>query len=439
MSSVDEKRNDRSDDRDDEEREVLDEELPAAPELHPLLRISEQQFLLGLSENNPDHGITVQEKKEIREKMTKFIEENHMTPFYRYLTALHQDKKSTSSPSSSSSSFDVTLSQWPAREESWYTTHDTINTDKLKEFEAKIAEAHENAGDTEVRDAMLNKANYIAATGDYTQAIEQYEKVLEKTVGVASKIDTILQMIRLHLTFHQLAPLKKDIQRAKTLVEEGGDWERKNQLQVYEGVYLLVTRKFTDASRLFLESVATFTTSELMPYSTFVLYACVLALITVDRQTLKEKVLKSPEILSELDNTPHLRSLLFSLYQCNYSEFMTSLSSITPVLARTPYLHNHLSYYLRELRVVAYSQFLSSYKAASLSSMAASFGVSAEFMDRELFRFISAGKINAKIDKVNAVVDTNRPDTRNQAYTNVLKSSDSLLNRLHKLSKVVAL
>ena len=45
-------------------------------------------------------------------------------------------------------------------------------------------------------------------------------------------------------------------------------------------------------------------------------------------------------------------------------------------------------------------QFLESYKSVTLGSMAAAFGVSVDFMDRELVDFIVAGRLPAKIDKV---------------------------------------
>ena len=224
-----------------------------------------------------------------------------------------------------------------------------------------------------------------------------------------------------------------------SLIEQGGDWERKNQLAVYESVYLMLTRQFPAASKLLLDAVSTFTTTELFSYTTFVLHACTLSLISVDRATLAKDILKSPEILSVLDDVPHLRQLLTSLYKCNYRDFFVAVAGITPQLQRSPYLSPHVKYYLRELRVVAYTQFLRSYKAASLQAMADSFGVSAAFMDAELFRFISAGRIHAKIDKVAAVVDTNRPDKRNEIYGTFVKNGDALLNRMHKLAKVIAL
>lgn len=50
--------------------------------------------------------------------------------------------------------------------------------------------------------------------------------------------------------------------------------------------------------------------------------------------------------------------------------------------------------------MVAYTQFLQSYKSVGLASMAAAFNVSNEFLDHEVAELIVAGRINARIDKV---------------------------------------
>lgn len=59
--------------------------------------------------------------------------------------------------------------------------------------------------------------------------------------------------------------------------------------------------------------------------------------------------------------------------------------------------------------------------------------------DRELSRFISAGRLNAKIDKVGGIVETTRPDARNAQYYQIIKRGDLLLNRVQKLSRVINL
>jgi len=146
----------------------------------------------------------------------------------------------------------------------------------------------------------------------------------------------------------------------------------------------------------------------------------------------------NPDVLSVIRDVPNLRTFLLSLYECKYADFYASLAAITPQLKQDLYLAHHVDYFLREIRIVAYSQFLESYRSVTLSSFAVAFGVTEPFIDRELARFISAGRLNCKIDKVGGIVETNRPDTKNAQYAEAIKQGDLLLNRIQKLSKVIA-
>ena len=56
---------------------------------------------------------------------------------------------------------------------------------------------------------------------------------------------------------------------------------------------------------------------------------------------------------------------------------------------------------------------------------------------RELSRFIAAGRLHCKIDKVGGIVETNRPDSKNWQYQESIKKGDLLLNRVQKLSRVI--
>ena len=76
------------------------------------------------------------------------------------------------------------------------------------------------------------------------------------------------------------------------LIDEGGDWDRRNRLKVYEGCYLLMARDFKKASKLFQESVATFTATELMPYNTMIFYGVITCVLSMNRVDLKKKVRK---------------------------------------------------------------------------------------------------------------------------------------------------
>ncbi len=60
------------------------------------------------------------------------------------------------------------------------------------------------------------------------------------------------------------------------------------------------------------------------------------------------------------------------------------------------------------MRLVAYAQFLESYKSVTMESMATAFDVGLPFLDEEISGFICAGRLSAKIDKVAGIIETRR-------------------------------
>lgn len=60
--------------------------------------------------------------------------------------------------------------------------------------------------------------------------------------------------------------ISKDIDTCHKLIEEGADWDKKNKLKIFEGVYCMMIRDFKKASGLFVSSIATFTAVEVMPF-----------------------------------------------------------------------------------------------------------------------------------------------------------------------------
>lgn len=308
---------------------------------------------------------------------------------------------------------------------------------KLEELDEKLKEAKESAGESEVRDALLARADFFASIFDRRRAEEAYDQTLEATVGVGQKIDVVLALIRLGLTDIDFKFMAKNIARAKDLIERGGDWERRNRLKVYEATYLMAKRDITGAAKLLLDSLQTFSATELYDYKTFVFYTVITALVSVDRPTLRDKVANAPEILTVILEEPTLNNFLNALVNCDYKKYTEALPDALDIISEDRFLSTHKNYIGRELRVVAYSQFLASYQSVTIDAMCHNFGVGKEFMDKELSRFIAAGRLNCKIDMVGGVIETTRPDAKNALYQRTIKQGDLLLNRVQKLSRVI--
>jgi len=305
------------------------------------------------------------------------------------------------------------------------------------QLDATIKDAIENLGESEVRDALQAKADFYARIGDKDNAVKQYRVTLEKTVGSGQKLDIIFTILRVGLFWMDHDLIKRNLEQAHSMVAEGTDWDRKNRLKVYDAIHALSIREFNKSAKHLLETLSTFTAVELIDYETYIFYTVVMSVVSLDRVTLKQKVIYAPEILAVIHNIPHLNSLLHSLYACNYAPFFVALAGITDTLKKNRFLAAHAGFFCKEMRVIAYSQMLESYRSVQLESMATAFGVSEEFLDKELSRFIASGRLHCKIDKVGGIVETNRPDSKNAQYQATIKQGDLLLNRVQKLSRVI--
>lgn len=92
--------------------------------------------------------------------------------------------------------------------------------------------------------------------------------------------------------------------------------------------------------------------------------------------------MSSPEVNSVLPELPHLGDYFTSLYNCDYARFFRSLAEIEQIyLIPSRILSPHTQYYVREMRILAYSQLLQSYRSVSIASLSAAFGVTPSFID----------------------------------------------------------
>jgi 26S proteasome regulatory subunit N7 len=305
------------------------------------------------------------------------------------------------------------------------------------------------------------------------KAIEAYEAAIAKTAGLASRIDLRLSIVRVHFFHGNLKAVAAAIATAKALIDQGGDWDRRNRCKVYQGLHAIAVRDFKLGATLFLDTLSTFTALELIDYTDFVALCVIAGTFACDRKDLKKKVRFSvggyivkthfprvdPRIArshrinagaaapQRLHRLPLQLQLLALLHRIRCVRTLFPRPTLTKVAAEVEEHHLqtsnllaiHTRFYVREMRIKAYAQFLESYRSVTLSSLGHAFGVSEDFVDGDLARFIASGRLAYAIDKVNGVVETTSRsvDPRNLKYEQVIQRSDALLNNIQRLSRVV--
>ncbi|KAJ9620134.1 proteasome regulatory particle subunit [Taxawa tesnikishii (nom. ined.)] len=373
--------------------------------------------------------------------------------------------------------------------------YEELKRDNEKELEAIQKEeddAVENAGDTEVQAARGKRAEFYARICDKDAALAAFEALMEKTGILASKIDIVLAILRIGLFFDDKLLVKRTLRDAVLW------WS-------LVGLHLITIRSHNLAAPLLLDSLSTFTSTELCSYSALVAYAVLAGSVALPRRDFKSRVVDAPEVRAilgsdsdsdrlaalsgavsshpstgadvsamdvdeknatttpkptavnlttlgsgsgsgeqekaepEIDFSP-LASMIQSLYSGQYQQFFKALSTVeTNFLATDRYLYEHRRWYIKEMRLRAYAQLLQSYKVVGLDSMARSFGVSVDWLDRDLAPFIASQRLPCTIDRVKGVIETQRAGDKNKQYNDVVKQGDQLITKLQKYGQVVRL
>ena len=189
---------------------------------------------------------------------------------------------------------------------------------------------------------------------DYPEAEKIFREAYAKSGGASKKMEILLEVMLMNIEKFDIDALKKDVNTCKALVEDGADWDKKNKLKIFEGVYCMLVRDLPRAADLLLSSIATFTCVELMSYKDFVFYTVVTAMVTQDRKTIRKEVVHSPDILAVIRDIPFLRQYLDSLYNCDYKSFFEAFVEIIDAIKADKYLNTHANYFIKEMRLVAY-------------------------------------------------------------------------------------
>jgi len=312
------------------------------------------------------------------------------------------------------------------------------NKNILTSLETKVDEAKASAGDMEVFKARWEVAQFSAKSLSKEEAIEAYRKVLKlPKLSNGKKIDALMESSRVACFYDDRETNIEILERISKLVDNTVDWDRRNRLMVYNAISKLQSRDLKSASSLLLKEISTFSCVEMCSYKDFLVYAILCNTLYLSRNELKAKIINTSEIHIISQAIPQISDVVFSLYNCNYNDYLSALVNLEPFLVADRFLQRHAGFILRELHVLGYKQFLDAYKSVTLESMSSIFGIGKDFLDAQLVRFISAGRLSAKIDKVSGVVDTNRPDNKNELYKRIIREGDLLLNRMQKLSKII--
>ncbi|XP_063239647.1 26S proteasome non-ATPase regulatory subunit 6-like [Bacillus rossius redtenbacheri] len=402
----------------------MTEELEKPPPA--ILKLAKMKFVLTLPEHRLDNAL--------RAQLLEGIVKENMAPYYKTVCA------------------DL---GWPV-DEDLLKKMSAAYEEELARFDARDGIDDEDDHSSGWRD----KLDYLCSMGDREGAERLAgSKLGDRALSTRSRLHAWFALFRSALLHGcDRDGMRQAVEGAEALVAGGaGDWGARNKLKAYRGLYALAVRDYDAAARLLLDCVPTFESHELACFEDVARYATLACMLVLPRGELARALARSGEMAQALaDRCPALGEYFRSLHECRYADFFASLAGVGAEMRLDPLLHPHYRQYVRGMRLRAYDQSLRAYSSLGLRRMGETFGVSEDFVEREVARFVADGRLRCRIDKVARAVVTQfcgaecsehgdevaayfsgAVHDREVMYQKIIKHGDNVLNRTKKLARVI--
>ncbi|KAI5185906.1 26S proteasome regulatory subunit N7 [Nematocida homosporus] len=258
------------------------------------------------------------------------------------------------------------------------------------EMESELGDAPE--------EELMAWAEKAAKEVEYEQFVRVTRWLFEKNTSLALKFDVYTAEIRMLILLERNSEISLLIKKIEGLIELGIDWGRRNKFKVYKGLVHLLSREYREASRQFSESLSTFEGEELLTYLELVRYTIFCGMISLSRLEIEKNLIDSSEICEVIKELPGAREMVHAFYECSYANLFSWLAVFSKSLYEDMHLQDRVDYFVYLVKVQAYAQLFMSYKAISLEQMSLIFGVSTEYIHRDIESMILRGDLLCKIN-----------------------------------------
>jgi len=162
----------------------------------------------------------------------------------------------------------------------------------------------------------------------------------------------------------------------------------KNRCKCYQACLSLKKKQINEAFKLFSEIFSSFNCLEMLSLEELYLYTVCTGLLSCDREQLKEKILKCPEVFAYSDTNVPLSNFASAFYNTEYNKIFPNFLPMMFSFRCDWFLYPHCNYISKALRVKCYQQYLKPYKNMKMETMANDFGISVSLLRKELGKFI---------------------------------------------------
>jgi len=332
-----------------------------------------------------------------------------------------------------------------------------LTPEKLKEWEDQIRSkadrievAISHAKNAGLKDSMRMSINEQGdlwySAGDPSQALRTYLRAKELPFSKEQQFELSFKLAKSALFQGNLAYALNSSQRAVGLAVTSE--LQRSYANLLLGICLMLSNKPNEAGRAFskLSEVMKGQPNDFVTDEDIVIYLGICALASFERKEIREEVLRNKHLRSFMEEQPTVNELLESYLSNRYDELVYGLNELKPRLAKDIYIGPVLEDMYSAIHNRCVIQFLKPFKRVKIETLGKAFCCNSVEMERRVAKLIMDGKVQAKIDSHNKVVEATYSDETTLAYRralsmgiNYLRNTETALLRMSMIQQKLVL
>ncbi|KAL6864309.1 putative COP9 signalosome subunit 1 [Trichoderma novae-zelandiae] len=332
------------------------------------------------------------------------------------------------------------------RDEEWIERTELANRTETARLETELKGYRNNLIKESIRMGNEDLGKHFERIGKLSEAADAFNKMRHDVSTTKHIFDCGMHLASVAFQRHDWATVLSNVGKISNI--QSGDEEQAQQqayTKVASGVALLGLGNFYDAAVTLLHTNPNVSPTE---YNTIAspndvaIYGGLLALATMDRVALQNRVLDNQSFRTFLEHEPHIRKAISLFVNGRYSNCLSILESSRADYLLDIYLQPHITTIYSMIREKCIVQYFIPFSCVTLDSLDAAFGGPDRSVEPELIRMIRDGSLRARIDAKNKLLVAISPDPRLVVQTNALavarKYEQEAKERLRRMNIVVS-
>ncbi|KAK4214514.1 COP9 signalosome complex subunit 1 [Rhypophila decipiens] len=330
-------------------------------------------------------------------------------------------------------------------DQAWIDVTETSNRNETHRLTTELKGYKNNLVKESIRMGNEDLGKHLESIGDLNGAGDSFNKMRPDVITPKQIMDVGKHLVRVSLQRREWSLTMAHLNKMGGVQLPDDDHTLQTYIKVAQGIAFLGQERFQEAAMSFLQAdseVGSSNYNEIASPNDVAVYGGLLALASMDRDSLQEKVLDNASFRTFLEREPHIRRAVTQFVNGRYSACIATIEEYRTDYMLDIYLQRHLPKIYGAIRSKCIIQYLIPFSRVKLDTMQAAFGTSEKPIEGELVDMIKAGTLDARINTIDGLVTVATPNPRLKMQREALETAQNYekqaIDRLRRMGIAAA-